>query len=221
MKKRSLFLMLFVVSMSFISCQDFNRSKMRDFYLIPDSLYSFFPQNDTLFDDLRLESIIGTPKYSSGLDSLCMFAIIYLAEYYSCNDSSRKQNLLEYYRNMAIRTFKADENDNYFVIGDEYELIEKYDTSFLRKSYEKISDCSFLLPYFSEFGTEIQLLYDTANICSLPNTYEIFVIKAGIYTAEDKKNEWRLLPAKIKHGYSSGVAIDRKSPIIIYWSLMW
>jgi len=220
MKKIIIFPVLFVVCTSFNSCQDLNRSIMRNNSIIPDTLYSFFPQNDTLFDGLHLKTITGTPK-SSIQDSLCMFATYFLAEYYSCKDSSRKYNLLEYYRNTAIRSFNAVDNEKYFIIGDEYDLQIKYDTSFLRKSYERIPDCSFLLPDFSAFEPEIKFSYDTSNLCSLPDTYEIFVIKAGICDVGVKKNEWNLLPAKIKHGYISGVAIDIKRPIIIYWSVMW
>ncbi len=219
MKKLLIFLILIIANTSLTSCQDLNRSMTRKQYYVPDSLFSFFPKSDTLFSGLHLKTTIGTPK-SFDPESMCMFGVYFLSEYYSCNDSLRKLNLIKYYSNTAIRSFKADDKDNYFIIGDEYELLKKYDTSFLKKTYEEIHDCSFLLPHFSEFETQMQILYDTTNICSLPNTYEIYVIKAGNYNNEGK-NEWRLLPAKIKHGYSSGVAIDIKSSIIIYWSLVW
>lgn len=207
-------------SIAITSCQNINRTMMRKTYAITDSLYSFFPNNDLLFNELEYTDIVGTPK-SFNKNSLCMFATTSLTEYYSCQDTVAKNKLIDHYRQTASAAFNSNDI-NYFIIGDEYELLKQFDSLSLKKAYEKIPVISSLLPHFNEFEPQINIQYDT-SLCSLPNTYEIFVLKAGrISPSEDRKlYEWDLLPSRLKHGYNCGVAIDKSSPNIIYWALEW
>ncbi len=220
MKVNFFLISILFASITITSCQNINRTMMREKYAIPDSLYSFFPNDDVFFDKLEFTSIVGTPK-SFNNSSLCMFATKSLIEYYSCQDTVAKNKLINHYRQTAPNAFNASDI-NYFIIGDEYELLKQFDSLSIRKAYEKIADVSSLLPHFNEFEHQISIQYDT-TLCSLPNTYEIFTIKTGHrLTSDDKKlYEWELLPSRLKHGYNCGVAIDRNSPNIIYWALEW
>lgn len=208
------------MSITITSCQNINRTMMRKSYAIPDSLYSFFPNEDAFFDELEFTCIIGTPK-SVRKKSLWMFGVTSFVEYYSCEDSVSKNKIIDFYRQTAPYAFDASDK-NYFIIGDEYELLKQFDSLSIKKAYEKIPTVSSLLPHFNEFDPPINIQYDT-TLCSLPNTYDIFILKSGCRLTSDDKElyEWELLPTRLRHGYNCGVAIDRNSPNVIYWALEW
>ena len=195
---------------------------MRKSYMIPDSLYCFFPQDEPLFSNLIFEKIIGTPKNDYSSSSLCLFAPSYIGEVYICIDSIKREQLCTMYKKIAKREFAANDND-YFVIGSEYELSKKYDSIFLKNAYVKIQDYSDLIPYFQELFDLNEINYDTITLCTLPSSYKLFVLKSGkcsVY-ADINPYEWILLPQNLRHGYNCGVAIDPKSPYILYWAILW
>lgn len=222
MKNSVLLLVLAFATFLVTSCQDVNRSIMRKSYILPDSLYNFFPQKEPLYGDLIFNKIIGTPKNDPSSSSLCMFSPSYMGELYTCSDSLKRDQLCRMYKKIAIREFTSSD-DNYFIIGSEYELSKKYDSSFFKEAYVKIHDCSYLIPYFQELFDFNEISYDTVTLCTLPSSYNLFVLKSGKcpVLANINSYEWNLLPQNVRHGYNCGVAINPKSPYILYWALLW
>lgn len=52
---------------------------------------------------------------------------------------------------------------------------------------------------------------------------EIYVIKYGNENLlkNDYAYNWSILPERLKHGYTSGVAFNQIDPYIIYWVVVW
>jgi hypothetical protein len=57
----------------------------------------------------------------------------------------------------------------------------------------------------------------------LPESYNILILKTNYKNVLDAKYTytWDLLPERLKHGYTSGVAFNQIDPYIIYWVVVW
>jgi len=211
---------ILVVSLSVSSCTFSQMSLKRENYLIPDSLFSFFPDKSDKYRYLKIKTIFENAKKTETSLPLLEFDVVKLIELYQCNNKDFLQQLINEYRLQSIFSIKSESKD-YFVIGSGWDLSQKYDTLQLKERYAKLKDKSMVL-YFEPFE-ETPSLYDATTISGLPVGYEILVLKSGndFVLPQDDLLEWSVLPENLKHGYRSGVAFKEDEPYIIYWVVAW
>jgi len=186
-------------------------------YVIPDSLFSYFPNEK---DDIRLKfysqnaELLDAPLYLEN------FSVAFIARGFSFDKGTFKELKQEYEKNSQWQINVID--SNYLSIGSEEFLLGKYDSAFIERIYADYSG-QFLLPCFGELLKNSPNLVDMSTNCQLPNDYILYVIKSGATNVLGKEYsfDWSLLPDRLKHGYTSGVAINDINPLIIYWVIAW
>lgn len=186
---------------------------------IPDSIYSFFPRTkdkaELLFASTNAENIDIT--YSPA-----EFDVAYLIKVYKYNKANQFKSEVKTLSQNSISTFGCQSNQ-YFIIESERELSKHYNNKTLRGKYIYHQDSSNIIFSFKSVFNRMQELQDTTTICGLKKDFKIHVMKQGKkYILPDKhKYNWPILPEKIKHGYSSGVAYNEKELIVIFWAVAW
>lgn len=126
--------------------------------------------------------------------------------------------------------YKTNYNDENFIIDLGFRYYTQLDTLKIRN----VALSGFYpVPYFESFDfglgdVEEEYWYDEdieaiSNKYNIPEDLEVFVIKAGKGDYwKVKSNEKR--PETLtdwKYGYSSGIAISKKSNIVAYWMIIW
>ncbi len=188
-------------------------------YIIPDTLYSFFSEH------LNNKSKPITYVTNAGDTDLPYFAeefaVTFIVKVYMCRNTSCFASIKRDFTDNKTHEFKSEEG-GYFVIGSERDILNGYDTLSLKEQYMNHQNIPLVLN-FHEIFKEKQDFYDKTTVCGLPKDYEILVIKSGNeYVLPEKyKYNWSVLPDKLKHGYSSGVAFNKTEPYIIYWVVAW
>lgn len=195
-------------------------SLKRKNYVIPDSLFSFFPDKLDKYKYLKVIYIYNNAEKTETPFGAEEFTGYRITEAYQCENTESLQQLMKEYRSQAIFTIKSERKD-YFVIGSERELFKEYDTLQLQKNYSKAKERIVLS--FKESFSDMPLLLDTTTISGLPLGYEILVLKSGnsFVLPEDHLYEWSILPEDLRHGYRSGVAFKEDEPYIVYWVVAW
>jgi hypothetical protein len=193
----------------------------RNNYVIPYSLFSFFPNKTSKYKDLKIVSIFENAKKTEPLFNLLEFSTIEIIETYQCDTKESLQELIKEYRSQSIFSVES-ESKEYFVLGSGWELSKKYDTIQLKEQYIKLEEIPLVF-HFRESFEDMPFLYDTTTISGLPSGYEILVLKSGneFVLPQDQLYEWSVLPDNLKHGYRSGVAFKKNEPYIIYWVMAW
>jgi len=188
-------------------------------YIIPDSLYSFFAK---YFNEKLKPLLFVTNAGDMDLPYFAEeFVITYIVKGFSCQDTAwftqTREKLIE---NVPFR--KQSKEDNYFIIGSERDMLNSFNTIILREKYQQHLNAPLVLN-FHEIFKDKQNLYDKTTMSGLPGDYEIFVIKSGNeYVLPEKyKYDWELLPQKIRHGYSSGMAYSEKEFSVLFWVVAW
>lgn len=203
------------------SKKDVNKIDTEDI-VIPDSLFSFFPDQDSL--SLKLYSM-GTNAESRGRSGESLFFLeSHFYKIYSCEDINQFESLVYNYKKIAIDSIKPT-NDNYFIIKYEQEMHKMYEYKTLINKYQE-SINKYILPSFHD---DIRNLYganyNLTTTCGLPQDYEILIMKSGrnyvLPNNSTWKFDWKLLPSELKHGYTSGIAYRGVSDKIIYWCIAW
>ena len=196
-------------------------SLKRENYVIPDSLFSFFPDRSDKYEDLKIGLIYANAeKIAEGMLSLYTFSPTEIMEIYQCENKELLQQLQKEYYSQMKATIKSESND-YFIVGREEELTERYDTLQLKKNYLEAGNR--IVFSFKKSAYEIPALSDPTTIIGLPIGYEILMLKSGnnAVLPENYLYEWSVLPEHLKHGYRSGVAFKEGEPYIIYWTIAW
>ena len=196
---------------------------IRDNYVIPDSLFSFFPNDSELYDDLNVMMIRTTNIGKSENHSYIAmnFSISSLLEIFQSDNNELLEPLTSKYKRQALFSTRS-EKSNYFILDSERELLKMYDTLILKNEY--LEHCKDPLIFRLSKRDELpSFLFDSTTVCGLPSGYEILVLKSGneIVLPESHIYKWPLLPECIKHGYRSGVAFKENEPYIIYWVIAW
>lgn len=201
-----------------------NELLKRDNYVIPDSLFSFFPDKTDMYEDFKVENIFVNAEKSEVSLRLSEFDPTILVEIYQGKNLKILQHLLNDYRFQAISSVKS-QNKDYFVLGSERELLKRYDILQLKEQYAKLDDKPLIFN-FRESCCDIDFpsrCCDTTTISGLPLGYEILILKSGsdIVLSQDHLYEWSVLPDHLKHGYRGGVAFKEGESYIIYWVIAW
>ncbi len=190
-------------------------------YSIPDSLFSFFSDSLMKFEHANLL------LYSTNAEIMDIpytpreFEITFLSKIYKYTDTGDFSKCLKEYQSLSLKSIKSENND-YFIIGSERDMVAKYDTTILKNMYIHFNETNLIIN-FHELFNRTEQFYDSTTICGLPKGYTILIIKSGneYIMPEEYKTEWQILPDKIKHGYRSGVAFKDGEPYMIYWVVAW
>ncbi|MEI6348712.1 MAG: hypothetical protein WCP69_12265 [Bacteroidota bacterium] len=189
-------------------------------YYIPDTIYNFFPNttNSATSNKLVFES---TNSEEVELPYFCdEFAVSYIAKIYEFSDKDFFDSLKNAY--LAKSIFKSNtENNNYKIIGSEREMLNLYDTVILKNYFQNYQN-----PLILNFHDILKLepsFSDSTTICGIEKGYKILVLNSGSnFVLPDKyRCEWYILPSRLSHGFSSGVAINEIKLSIIYWVVAW
>ena len=215
---------IFLVCLINCSCQNRNNSINKNYqehYIIPDSLYSFFPKESFGKNNFNLIFHSTNAKKNNLPYFKEEFAVTELVTIYKCNDKLKFDSLKNIYMGEHICQFLSGER-NYFIIGSERDMLNLYDSLLLKKKYQIIDLKGFIINLHKILKEE-PIFYDSTTTCGLRKQYKILVLKSGDkYILPDKyKYEWSILPNKIKHGYRSGVAYKDSEPYLIYWVVAW
>jgi hypothetical protein len=186
--------------------------------VIPDSLLSFFPENE----DIQLI------MYSTNAERMDLpyipatFSITYYMEMFSCTDKSFKK-LVDKCMKDTIISYDANGN-NFFIVEKERYLLKKYGIDTLKNLYYKNSIDNLSFSLHSALRIENFEYYDSESLTGLTNDFQILIIKRGnnfVLFDDSYKYEWEVLSNKNKHGYIGGIAFNKKDNIIIYYIVVW
>jgi len=223
---------ILIIGLNVLSCTFSQKSKdvfivteellKRDNYVIPDSLFLFFPDNNKSikYENLNIIKISENAEKTEIPFKAIFFTGYEIIEAYQCENKEFLQQLQEEYSSKSLFVVKSEDKD-YFVISSERELLKAYDSLQLQDYYTRLKDKVILS--FKESFNDMPFLYDSTTISGLPVGYEILVLKSGnkFVLPEDHLYEWSILPENLKHGYRSGVAFKEGEPYIIYWLVAW
>lgn len=208
---------VFIIGITNCSCTN-NRVENKDIYDIPDSLFQFFPkETNNIFDLLTLSENAQKTDLPYFTEE---FAVQFILKVYSCKSEKMRINTLDSLIKKSLYVVSTDDSDNYFMIGSERYLLNKYDSIELRN---KFYETNKIIPYFYGLVKEITDIYDPNTNSGLPKGYKVGVLKSGNHYVlpEKYKYKWSKLPDEIKHGYISGIAYKEDKPYIIYWVVAW
>lgn len=198
------------------------QNRDRSGYVIPDSIFSFFPDFSSNFKGFELIVMTENALKSEFPLILSEFDPVKIVETYQCN-TENSQILENQYYKQALFTISSQDS-NYFVIGSERELLKRYDSLRLKEKYFRNSKPAIIF-YFNEVFNKKQHPFtgDTSTICGLPKDFEILVLKSGneYVLPQDHFYDWSILPKGLRHGYRSGVAFKKRGTYIIYWVVAW
>lgn len=214
----SLWGLVFAIAIFLPSCSNQSKEELTKNLMLPDSLYSHFPRNNT---NLKLESETTNAKKTDLPYFAEEFETTFLLKVYEYKDKSVLKNMAKYIANPSIKRINSLDT-NYIVIGSERDLFNRFDNETLNLMW-KNNETSNLLPDFTEILNERRDLLSSITLCGLSEDFELYIIKSGSdYVLPEKyRYEWNVLPQKERHGYSSGVAMNKKKRNLIYWTIAW
>jgi len=231
---KKLFIILVIV-LNVLSCTFSQKSKdkNKDFsyiieealkrknYVIPDTLFSFFPDKSDMYKYLEIIKIAESAQKTETPFEPQQFNVYRIVEIYLSKNKTSLEQLSSEYRSQSLFSAKSENND-YFILDYGWELSLRYDTLQLKEQYLKLGDNPLVFNFRSTLDN-MPFLYDTTTISGLPAGYEILILKSGsnFVLPQDRLYEWSVLPNNLKHGYRSGVAFKESEPYIIYWVMTW
>ena len=210
-----------VISSSCMRRDNDQEGKTKGKYIIPDSLYSFFPEKDFVFNKKRVKIKTNNAEKTNLPYYKYEFAITFYVKVYQYTDKSYFFETKKSYVNQSINKFESAEN-NYFVIGSERDLFSRYDTLELKKKYLNLNKIDLVLDFHGILKDHSDF-YNQNTICGLPKNYEILKLISGdeFVLPKKYKNSWEVLPDKFKHGYLGGVAYNESEYSMIFWVAAW
>jgi hypothetical protein len=206
----------------FVSCNAKNKDDIQKKYIIPDSIYNFFPSSEKEYLNLKL-IYTSDNAVSNDLEYFSTeFVITHICKIYHFSNLEDIIKLESKYKSKSQNQIKAESNE-YFIIGSERDMYERFDSSLIVNKYKNDSVLQNLVPNFYEIVNPKVQKSNSITICGLSKDYKLYILKSNnkLILPEKYKTEWNMLPDQIKHGYQSGVAISFKEEKIIYWAIAW
>lgn len=216
---------LYLMSIILMGCLSQSTHKKiveeREALILSKEVLSFFPNEILLKKGLRQVFQSTNAFYDEVPYDTIFFATTELVEMYQVDDNNLADSLKNIYREIAITQFLSEDKD-YFVISSERDLFRQYDSLTLVKKYEETPPDKITVDFHSYFE-DGHPLYKKENTNGLEDGYHIVVLKMdSAYILPAKyKNEWKLHPSFLKHGYRNGVAFKDKGGYLIYWVVAW
>jgi len=193
--------------------------KSRVDLILPDTLYSFFPNSSTKdVECLRFTS------NAIKMDAPYLpeeFEATYLLELYKFSSVYSLHRYCDSLINEAKTSYSA-EDSTYFVIASESYLLTKFDSLNLSRKYGVYSSKPIILN-FNYLNDKEYNLFSDSTICGLKKGIQIYVLKYGSNSvlAPELEYNWNILPDTIKHGYSCGIALDEQQLMGLFWVVAW
>ena len=188
-------------------------------YTIPDTIYSFFPQNSAgVTDWLSTNAQVDTSDVPLIPDK---FIVQLIVKRYKFNNKDLFASIVNSHKEQSLySTFS--ESDDYALIYAERDLRKQIGDSLLKENFSNLLEKKLIMGFSEVFDRDPDF-YSYRNKCGLPDGYDILVLKSGneFILPERYNFDWDILPEKLKHGYLSGVAFKENEPYIIYWVVAW
>ncbi|MDR1706662.1 MAG: hypothetical protein LBR46_01495 [Prevotella sp.] len=203
-----------------LSCSDKNNYKENN-SVIPDSLYTFFPETKHIKD--ANEYFRSSNAMVTSNDTVWFFSVTYNFRAYKFVNPKVLDSLVAKYRENCIAEFKVNTDSTYFIISEKEEMKKLYELNNLERIYKMFKDKYMLPSFHSLMLDKYGYNYRFRTICGLSEDYEILIIKSGreFVLPKNLDYNWYILPPELKHGYTSGIAYSRKELDIIYWVIAW
>lgn len=229
MKKELLFLLIVVVC----SCgmnhkkENVQSNEQNERLIFPDSLVFHLPKNNQFQNSGCKEGIIASNAFencktrpSNEFVTEEFIPLFYLEEQI-INQPSFCSSIIDSAKRNALKKMKVSDN-SYFIIDKERKMLNKYNKDTLSHLFSEYANSLFVINFNCIYPSERNWV-DSTTTCGLSEDFTLYFFKYGTSTILEKENpyDWELLPERIKHGYSCGVAISEEKLIALYWVLAW
>lgn len=191
----------------------------RDGYVIPDSLYSFFPSDSNMLKEMECQMI--SQNASKDLD-VCFdgFTPFSIIELWKVKDTSFQCKLMDKYMSEELSVVDAGDT-SYNTLMVHYMLWHKFPEKSVSDVYYQHANDP-VVPYFDDVKIYCGMGCSSTKCELIPGTKIITLLSGGDCLLEPSlRTEEPRLPQEIRHGYRSGVAAHPDSCYILYWTIAW
>lgn len=189
----------------------------RDGYIIPDSLFSFFPSDSNTLDLLECKMISQNASKHLDLhvDGFTPFSIV---ELYETKNISTVREIIDRYMPKALSVVDAGDT-SYNALMAHYLVYNKYNVLSIRNLYNPDGP---IVPYFEDVKEQCGMGCEETKCELIPGTMIITLMRGNDCLLDSlyRYNEPEL-PQNIRHGYRSGIAAHPDSCYIFYWTIIW
>lgn len=188
----------------------------RDGYIIPDSLFSFFPSDSNTLKLLECKMISqNASKYLDlHVDGFTPFSIV---ELYETNNSTVRK-IIDRYMPKAFSVVDAGDT-SYNALMVHYFVYSKFHVLSIKDVYDPNAP---IVPYFDDVKEQCNMGYEETKCELIPGT-KIITLMSGNDCLLDSSYRYEEpeLPQNMRHGYRSGIAAHPDSCYIFYWTIIW
>ncbi len=189
----------------------------RDGYVIPDSLYSFFPSDSNTLKLLECKMISQNADKHLDLhvDGFTPFSIV---ELYETKNISAVREITDRYLPKALSVVDAGDT-SYNALMAHYLVYNKYHVLSIKDLYNPDDP---IVPYFDVVKEQCGMGCEETKCELVPGT-KIITLMSGNDCLLDSpyRYEELELPQNMRHGYRSGIAAHPDSCYIFYWTIIW
>ena len=191
----------------------------RDNYIIPDSLFSFFPSVLDSSHTLECLTVLqnASKNYDFEVDGFVPYDII---ELYRTKDVATVRSMLDRYLDSSISTVDAGDTTYHSMMVYYYAYLT-FEKSYLREVLPQNTDAP-IVPFFHNIADYCGIGCEETQCELIPGT-KILTLMSGTDSllAPEYCYAQSSLPAPIRHGYRSGIAAHPDSCYILYWTVVW
>jgi len=189
----------------------------RDGYIIPDSLFSFFPSDSNTLKMMECKMISQNASKHLDLhvDGFTPFSIV---ELYETKNISIVHETIDSYMPKALSVVDAGDT-SYNAFMAHYLVYSKHHVLSIKDLYNPDDP---IVPYFDDVKERCGMGCEETKCELIPGT-KIITLMSGNDCLLDSsyRYEESELPQNIRHGYRSGIAAHPDSCYILYWTVVW
>ena len=187
-------------------------------FMIPDSLFSFFDEYE--IQGAQTLGYSYNAEVTGTLYAPQRFLTIYILRAYSFTDTLYFSEIKSLLIKNKIQPLPSEKEQQYFIISSEQDMLNMYDSLDLKHMTNLNVP---LLPNFHSMLEGNDDLLDKTTLSGLPHDSEIYILESGnkYVLCKKHKYDWLLLPEKIRHGYTGGIAVSKSKLAVIYWIVVW
>lgn len=189
----------------------------RDGYIIPDSLFSFFPSDSNTLKLLDCKMISQNASKHLNLhdDDFTPFGIV---ELYETKNVSTVHKIIDRYMPKALSVVDAGDT-SYNALMAYYFAYSKYHALSFRDLYNPDAP---IVPYFEAVKDGCGMGCEETKCELIPGTMIITLMSGNDCLLDSSYRYEELgLPQNMRHGYRSGIAAHPDSCYILYWTVIW
>lgn len=190
----------------------------RDRYIIPDSLFSFFPSDSNTLKLMNCKMI--SQNSSKHLDlSVDDFRPFSIVELYETKNISTVREIIDRYMPNALSVVDAGDT-SYNALMAYYLVYSKYQSLLSYKDLYNPDDP--VVPYFDVVKEQCRMGCEETKCELIPGTKIITLMRGNDCLLDSSyRYEEPEMPLEIRHGYRSGIAAHPDSCYIFYWTIVW